>query len=53
MRWAGHVAILGQTRNAHNTLAQKLKMKSHLEEIDTDGDNIKILVKDEGYEGIK
>jgi hypothetical protein len=37
MRWAEHVAHMGEMRKAYNILAGKPEEKSHLEDLDVDG----------------
>jgi hypothetical protein len=37
MRWARHVACMGEMRNAYNILVGKLKGRDHLEDTDIDG----------------
>jgi hypothetical protein len=38
MRWAGHVAWVGELRNAYNVLVQK--PEDHLEDLSVDGNMI-------------
>jgi hypothetical protein len=42
MRWAGHVARIGEMRNAYNLLIGKHERKSHLENL---GVNKKIILE--------
>jgi hypothetical protein len=37
MRWARHVAFIGQKRNASNILVENPKERDHLEDLDVDG----------------
>jgi hypothetical protein len=37
MKWLGHVARMGQKRNAYNILVGNLKERDHLEDIGVDG----------------
>jgi hypothetical protein len=42
MRWVGHVACIGEMRNAYRILIEKSKGKNHLEDPSVDG---RIIVK--------
>jgi hypothetical protein len=42
MRWAGHIAHMGDMRNVYTTLIGKPKWKNHLEDLDVDG---KVILK--------
>jgi hypothetical protein len=37
MRWATHVASIGEIRNAQKTLAESLRVRDHSEDLDVDG----------------
>jgi hypothetical protein len=37
MRWEGHVASMGETRNAYKVLVRKQKGRDHVEELGVDG----------------
>jgi hypothetical protein len=37
MRWAGHVAWMGEMRNAYNILVENLKRRDRFEEVVVDG----------------
>jgi hypothetical protein len=37
MRWPGNVAFMGEMRNKYQILGGKLKVRNHLEDLDTDG----------------
>jgi hypothetical protein len=37
MRWAGHVALMGEMRNARNILVQNGKGRDHSEDLRNDG----------------
>jgi hypothetical protein len=54
MRWTGHVAPMGGMINSYNILAEIPKIKRPLERTRCkQGDNIKINIKEEGYEDVK
>ena len=42
MRWAGHVARMGEGRGVHRVLVGNLRGKDHWGDPDVDGDNIKM-----------
>jgi hypothetical protein len=37
MKWAGHIACIGVTRNAYEIMVEHLKGKDHLEDQGIDG----------------
>jgi hypothetical protein len=37
MRWAGHIAHIGEMRNAYNILVGKSEGNNHSEDLDVDG----------------
>jgi len=37
MRWAGHVACMGEMRNTHQIFVGKPKGRDHLEDLGVDG----------------
>jgi hypothetical protein len=36
MRWAEHVALIGETRNAYKISSEDLKRRDHSEDLDVD-----------------
>ena len=53
MRWAGHVARIGERRVLYRVLVGKPERRSHLGDQGADGgDNIKIDLQEVGYEGV-
>jgi hypothetical protein len=40
VRWAGHVEVMGEMRNAYNILIEKMNRISHLEDLGIEGRTI-------------
>jgi hypothetical protein len=36
MRWAGHVARMGEMRNVYNILSENIRGREHLKDLDVD-----------------
>jgi len=51
MRWAGHVAYMGEMRNAYKILVWTPEGRDHSEKLGTDGD-IRTDLREIGWEGV-
>jgi hypothetical protein len=53
LRWAGHVARVGEMRNAHNILVGKFKVRDHSEDLGVVAkDYIRMDLRERGWEGV-
>jgi len=48
MRWAGHVARMGEMRNAYSILVGKSEGRDHLEDLGVDGEISECILGDTG-----
>jgi hypothetical protein len=48
MRWAGHVAHMGEKRHSYNILARNLEGRDHSEDLSVDGKISKCILEKQG-----